>query len=533
MSRSHSLLLFLAVGVLAASAPAASVPYERLRHADKEPANWLTYAGNYQSHRFSRLDQINRQNVAGLKVSWIYQIRQPGIIETSPLVADGIMYVTEPPNSTVTAIDVRSGRTIWSYTPDIPRDVIIIGSPPVNRGVALLDDMVYVGTVHGHLIALDAASGIVRWDVAVEDNKKAYYLTLAPLALDGRIIVGVSGAEAGIRGFIDAYDPKTGRLLWRTFTIPAPGEPGSDTWGGDSWKTGGSSTWLTGSYDPELNLLYWTTGNPAPDWNGDTRPGDNLYSCSVLALDPADGKMKWHYQFTPHDTHDWDANQTVILFDAPIDGRPRKLLAQANRNSFYYVLDRETGRFLGATQYAHQTWAERIDENGRPILFPGKDPTYEGNLAYPNIQGAANWHAPSYSPQTGLFYQGTREMGTVYFKGDAVYKPGTGFTGGGGRALSGDDAWSAVRALDRVTGKLKWEYRLLSPGFTSLLSTAGGLVFGGTEEGNLFALDAETGRLLWDMQVGGAVRGIPISYAIDGRQHLVIAAGFTIIVLGL
>ena len=523
----------VAAGVCAASALIdAQVPYQRLLRAANEPQNWLTYAGSYKSQRYSALDQINRQTVSRLKVAWAYQMR-PGVVETSPLVADGVMYITEPP-STVTALDVRSGRPVWSYTPAIPPDVIVIGSPPVNRGVAILDDTVFLGTVHGHLIALDARSGGVRWDVTVQDNKSGYYLTLSPLALDGKIIVGVSGAETGIRGFIDAYDAKSGKLLWRTYTIPAPGEPGFETWGkGNGWQTGGGSTWLTGSYDPDLKLLYWTTGNPAPDWNADNRPGDNLYTDAVLALDPDTGKMKWHFQFTPEDVHDWDANQTVILFEEPVGGRERKLLGQANRNGFYYVLDRETGAFITGVPYAKQTWADGLDAKGRPIRKKGIAPSPEGTLVFPNIQGAANWYSPSYSPQTKLFYQHAREMGTSYYKGDAVYKPGTAFTGGGGRYVNGDDASGAIRALDAVTGKLRWEFPLLSPGFTSLLSTAGGLVFGGTEEGNFIALDAENGKPLWDLQLGGAVRGIPMSYGVDGKQYVAIAAGTTLFAFGL
>jgi alcohol dehydrogenase (cytochrome c) len=510
----------------------AQVPYQRLLRAASEPQNWLTYGGSYKSQRYSALDQINRQTVSRLKVAWAYQMR-PGVVETSPLVADGIMYVTEPP-STVTALDTRSGRPIWSYTPAIPPDVIVIGSPPVNRGVGILDDTVFLGTVHGHLIALDARSGGVRWDVTVQDNKSGYYLTLSPLVLDGKVIVGVSGAETGIRGFIDAYDAKTGRLVWRTYTIPGPGEPGFETWGkGNAWQTGGGSTWLTGSYDPDLKLLYWTTGNPGPDWNADSRPGDNLYTDSVLALDPDTGKLKWHFQFTPEDVHDWDSNQTVILFEAQVGGRERKLLGQANRNGFYYVLDRETGAFVTGVPYAKQTWADGLDAKGRPIRKKGIAPSLEGTLVFPNIQGAANWYSPSYSPQTRLFYQHAREMGTIYYKGDAVYKPGTAFTGGGGRYVNGDDASGAIRALDAVTGKLKWEFPLLSPGFTSLLSTAGGLVFGGTEEGNFIALDAETGKPLWDLQLGGTVRGIPISYAVDGKQYVAIAAGNALFAFGL
>jgi alcohol dehydrogenase (cytochrome c) len=530
--RRLSIAALLVVAVLGVRAT-AQVTYQRVLRAESEPHNWLTYAGTYKSQRYSALDQINRQNASRLKMAWAYQMPRGGVVETSPIVVDGIMYLTEPP-STVTALDVRSGRPLWSYSPPIPDDVIIIGSPPVNRGVAVLDDTVFLGTVHGHVIALDTKSGIVRWDVVVEDNKQGYYLTLAPLALDGKVIVGVSGAETGIRGFVDAYDTRTGKLLWRTHTIPAPGEPGSETWGGkDSWKTGGGSTWLTGSFDPDLNLLYWATGNPAPDWNADNRPGDNLYTNSVLALDPSNGRIRWHFQFTPEDVHDWDANETLVLFEASIGGRERRLLAQANRNGFYYVLDRATGEFLVGEPYAKQTWAEGLDAKGRPIRRKGIAPSNEGTLVFPNIQGASNWFSPSYSPQTKLFYQAAREMGTIYYKGDAVYKPGTAFTGGGGRYVNGDDAWGAIRAIESTTGKIRWEFRMLSPGWTSLLSTAGGLLFGGSDEGNFFALDAESGKPLWDIQLGGAVRGIPISYAVDGKQFVAIPAGTTLYVFAL
>ncbi len=525
----RALFLFIA---LSTATSFAQVPYPRIAGSEGAPSDWLTYSGNYQSHRFSALNEINRQNVGRLKPFWIYQVRRTGIVETSPIVVDGVMYITEPP-STVTALDVRTGRPLWTWTPAIPTDVIIIGSPPVNRGVAVLDEMVFVGTVHGHLVALDAKSGAVRWDVVVDDNKRGYYMTAAPLALDGRIIIGVSGAEAGIRGFLDAYDPKSGRRVWRTHTIPAAGEPGAETWGGDSWQTGGGSAWLTGSYDPALNLVYWGTGNPGPDWNGDARPGDNLYTCSLIALNATDGKIKWHFQFTPHDTHDWDSNEIPVLFDATINGRARKLVAMANRNAFYYVLDRETGEFLTATPYAKQTWADGLDAKGRPRVRPGLDPSTDGVLVFPNIQGASNWPSPSYSPQTKLFYQAAREMGTHFYKGEIKYKPGEAFVAGGGRAINGDDAWGAVRALEATTGKLKWEFKLLSPPWTGLLSTGGGLVFGGTEEGNFFALDADTGTPLWDLQLGAAVKANPIAFAVDGRQYVAIAAGYSLFVFGL
>jgi alcohol dehydrogenase (cytochrome c) len=500
----------------------AQVPYRRIAAADSDPSSWLTYNGNYQAQRFSALTQINRQNVTQLKLAWVYQMRNPGIVETTPIVADGVMYITEPP-STVTALDVRTGRPLWTYTPNIPQDVIIIGSPPVNRGVAVLDDLVYLATVHTHLIALDRRSGAVRWDTVVDNNKEGYYMTLAPMAIDGKIIIGISGAETGIRGFIDAYDAKTGKRAWRTYTVPGPGEPGSETWGGDSWKNGGGSTWVTGAFDPALNLIYWGTGNPGPDWNGDVRPGDNLYTCSLLAMDANTGKIKWHFQFTPHDVHDWDATEVPVLFDATINGRARKLVAMANRNAFYYVLDRENGQFLSATQYV----------KGRPKVRPGTEPSIEGTLVYPDITGGANWYSPSYSPQTKLFYHTARELGTTYYKGEADYKPGTAFTAGGGRRMDGDGAFASVKAWEAATGKMKWEFKLISPPWAGVLSTAGNLVFGGTEEGNFFTLDAETGKPLWDVQLGAAIRSNPMSFAVDGKQYVAIPAGSSLFVFGL
>jgi alcohol dehydrogenase (cytochrome c) len=322
------IIVWMLAGLIAAAN--AEVSFERLVNAADEPHNWLTYSGTYRSERYSPLTQINKGNVADLKVIWAYQMQPPsiggaGLVETTPVVVDGIMYLTEPP-STVTALDARTGKMLWTWSPEMDEETKHIGFPQVNRGVAVLDDAVYVGTLDAHVVALDAATGALRWDTVVADNKIGFALTLAPLALDGKIIVGVSGAEAGVRGFIDAYDSATGERIWRKYTIPAPGEPGSDTWGGDSWRTGGGSTWLTGSYDPELDLLYWMVGNPAPDWNGDLRPGDNLYTCSILALDPATGDIKWYFQFTPHDTHDWDANQIPILFDAEFDGEDRKIV---------------------------------------------------------------------------------------------------------------------------------------------------------------------------------------------------------------
>jgi alcohol dehydrogenase (cytochrome c) len=371
--------------------------------------------------------------------------------------------------------------------------------------------------------------------VKVADNKLGYGITSAPLALHGMVITGIAGAEAGIRGFIDAYDAKTGKLLWRRYTIPAAGEPGSNTWGrADSLKTGGGSTWLTGSYDPELNLLYWPTGNPSPDYNGDVRPGDNLYTCSLLALDPATGKIKWHFQYTPHDVHDWDSNEIPVLFDAVIDGRERKLVALANRNAFYYLLDRVTGKFISATAYARQTWNDGFDKQGRPVIKPGTEPSEKGVLVYPHWGGSANWHSPSYSPVTRLFYQYAREMGSYFYKGDGEYVPGKMYEGGSFKPVDVErEAYGAVRALDAISGKLKWEFKTPTPPLTGLLATAGGLVFGGTNEGNVFALDADNGKPLWDFNVGGGVRANPISYSTDGKQFVVMSAGTAFFVFAL
>jgi len=504
------------------------VPFERIVNANQDSLNWLTYSGNYQSHRFAPLAAINRQNVANLKVAWVYQT-SPGLVETSPIVVDGIMYVTEPP-STVTALDVNTGRKLWSWTPSLPANVLALGFPPVNRGVAILNETVYVGTLDAHLVALDARSGAVRWNIKVAENSAGYAITTAPIVVKNKVIIGISGGEAGIRGFLDAYDSETGERAWRFWTIPGDGDPGIGTWDGESWKTGAGATWVPGTYDPELDVLYWGVGNPGPDWNGDARKGDNLYTCSVVALDPSSGKLKWYFQFTPHDLHDWDANQTSILIDGEFNGKQRKLLATANRNAFYYLLDRETGEFLRAVPFARQTWAKGFDKKGRPEILPNSEPTKEGTLVYPSLQGATNWFSPSYSRQSGYFYVAVREMGSYYFKSEAEYEPGEFFLGGGEQALRGDEARGYVKAIEATTGKVKWSFDLHSPPWAGVMATAGGLLFAGTNEGNFIALDAFTGAALWDFQTGGAIRSNPVSYGIGNKQYVVVAAGNSIYV---
>jgi alcohol dehydrogenase (cytochrome c) len=530
----HCFLAVLALGALPVN---GDTDYQALLADEINGADWLSYSGGYRSYRYSPLTQITPANVDQLKVIWAYQMQPTGISgaglqETTPLVAGDIMYLTESPSS-VTALDARTGRVLWHFTPDISNAVLNIGFPRINRGVALLDDTVYVATLDARLFALDAGTGAVRWQTTVADNDVGFSLTLAPLALDGKIIVGVSGAEAGVRGFVDAYDAKNGERLWRTFTVPAPGEPGSETWQGDAWQTGGGSTWLTGSFDPELNLLYWTTGNPAPDWNGDLRPGDNLYTCAVLALNPDTGVMEWFFQYTPHDTHDWDANQIPVLIDGEFEGQPRKLLALANRNAFYYLLDRETGEFLLGEEYSYQTWAEGIDDTGRPIVLPNTEPTREGNVVWPSLQGATNWFSPSYNPQTEQFFVSNRRMGAMYFKADAEYQPGSPFLGGGEQAFDGDDASGAIISLDAMTGQLQWEFELQTPPWSGVMATGGGLVFGSSNEGNFFALDARDGSARWSFNTGAHVRTNPMGFSVGDAQRVAIIGGQTLFVFGL
>jgi alcohol dehydrogenase (cytochrome c) len=508
----------------------AQVPYQRIVDAGREPGNWLTYSGNYQGHRYSPLTQIAPANVAGLRVKWAYQYNDRRT-EVSPIVVDGVMYVSGPNHAA--ALDVRTGRELWTWKRPIPADYQNIGFGRVNRGVAVLDGQVFVATLDCYLVALDARSGQERWSTKVDDYRLGYSMTLAPLAIRGKVIVGTSGGEAGIRGWIDAYDARTGERAWRFLTVPGPGQPGHDTWSGDSWKTGGGSSWVTGSYDPELNVVYWGIGNPAPDWNGDARLGDNLFTCSVVALDADSGKLKWHFQFTPHDVHDWDATHVPVLIDGEVRGAKRKLLAMANRNAFYYVLDRVSGEFLAGRAYAKQTWAKGLDDRGRPIVIPGTEPTEAGSLVWPNLNGATVWFSPSYSPQTGLYYVATREIASIYFKRQAEYKPGTFFAGGGEAPAPGDESSGFIRALEATTGQLRWEFKLHSAPWSGVLATAGGLVFSGSDEGNFYALDARSGKPLWDFQTGAPVQSNPVSFNIDGRQHVAVAAGRVLYVFGL
>ena len=413
---------FLGISVLS-----AQVTFDRLLRAGEDSGNWITYSGRYTGWRYSSLEQVRRDTASKLKVKWVYQMPTTHVVETTPLVVDGVMYISEPP-SNVVALDAATGARYWRYHRALP-DRINVCCGQVNRGVAILGDRVFVGTVDAHLVALDAKTGAVLWDTKVAEYRNGYSITVAPLVVKDMVVCGISGGEYGIRGFLDAYDAATGKRRWRFWTIPEPGQPRSETWSGNAWKTGGGSTWVTGSYDAGQNLIIWGGGNPSPDWNGDSRPGDNLYTDSALALDADTGKLKWHYQFVPHDVHDWDAVQVPVLVDAEYQGRPRKLVYWAHRNAFYYVLDRETGKFLFGKPFATQTWAKGLDENGRPIRLPNIDPSPEGTYLWPGVQGATNWYSPSYSPVTKLFYLAAWENRSVYRKGEQEYSPGNRYIG--------------------------------------------------------------------------------------------------------
>ena len=522
--------LFLAVA--GAAAAGAQTTYEDILNASDHPENWVTYSGNYMAQRFSRLDQITRDNAKNLELKWVRQLDTMNNVETSPIVVDGIMYVTQA-NNLVHALDAKTGLPFWTYVYPLPQRLTLCCLRQ-NRGVAILGDRLYMGTLDAHLVALDSKTGTLLWNVEVADNLGGYSITSAPLVVKDMVIIGVSGGEYGIRGFIDAYDAETGELRWRRYTIPGEGEPGNETWAGDSWKTGGAPAWMTGAFDPELNLLYMGTGNPGPDWNGEVRKGDNLYSDSLLALDVDTGEMKWHFQFTPHDVHDWDACQVPVLADMEFEGRQRKLVLFGNRNAFYYTLDRVTGEFLVGKPFAKQTWAEGLDEKGRPIRLPNTFPSEEGTIVYPHVQGAANWWSPSYSPQTELFYLMSFDAASKYFIGEADYAEGELFVGSFPEIAAPDDSFvSAVRAIDPRTGDRKWEYVVYARSTSGILSTAGGIVFGGTVQGNFFALDDTTGKELWRRSTGGWIHAAPVTYTVDGRQQVTIASGHAIFTFGL
>ena len=394
--------------VLISQGSVGQVPYERILNASDEPQNWLTYNGSYMSQRYSLLDQINRENVNQLELKWVLQNQVFGAWQSNPIIVDGVMYVTERPNS-VMAVDAVTGRVYWKYRHQ-NADNALVCCGANYRGVAVLNDKVYMGTLDAHLVALDRVNGQLLWEAEVGDVNLAYSVTMAPLAVKDKILVGVGGGEFGIRGYVAAFNAETGEQAWKTYTIPGPGEANHDSWEGDDWEHGGAPVWITGSFDSDLNLTYWGVGNPGPDWNAGQRPGDNLYSDSAIALDADTGELKWYFQFTPHDVHDWDAIQVPILADLNIEGQDRRVMMWANRNAFFYSIDAADGQFLKASPFATQTWAQGLDANGRPIRVPGMAPTYEGIMVSPPITGGTNWYSPGSVSYTHLTLPTNREV---------------------------------------------------------------------------------------------------------------------------
>ncbi len=555
MLRTAVLALALCGSVLAAAS--AQVPFERLRGAAEEPQNWLTYSGGYFSQRYSELDQIAPDNVGDLELQWVYQTPVMGPWQSTPIVVDGVMYLTQRPNDIV-ALDARTGRVYWIYRhPTSPDHLACCGAN--NRGVAVLGDKVFMATLDAHVVAIDATTGTELWDVEVADMRVAYAFTLAPLAVEGKIIVGSTGGDQGIRGFIAALDAETGEEVWRFHTIPGPGEPGHETWepcppnpttycDPEAWRHGGAAAWLTGSYDPELNLIYWGTGNPGPDYNRAQRPGDNLYSCSVVALDADTGELRWHFQFTPADLYDYDSVQVPVLADITRNGVEFKVMLWANRNGFYYILDRATGRFLTGLPFVSLNWAEGLDDSGRPV----ETPQPPGEPTYPGLLGATNWYSPAYNPRTELFYVPAWEGYASVFAGvPQEYVPGRSFTG---RTVEGfprthspvPDApvlpftrgpindWTdvsgqgAILAMDALTGEQRWKFELTDVITSGILTTGSDLLFTGLRSGYFQAHDAGTGDLLWKASLGAQISNGPMTYEVDGRQYVAVISGHSL-----
>jgi alcohol dehydrogenase (cytochrome c) len=518
-------------------APVTPVPYERILKASAEPQNWLTYNGGYGSQRYSALTQLTPVNAANLQLKWTYQSRSLDKHEVTPLVVDGVMYTIQSPNDVI-ALNAANGAILWTYAHKPLEGTRNPCCGNLTRGVAILGDNLYLGTLDGMLIAINAKTGKEVWRTTVGDYKKFYSITHAPLAVKDKIIVGVAGGELGIRGYIKAYDAVTGKELWNFNTVPGPGEPGFETWKTpDSYLHGGAPIWVTGSYDPDTNLTYWGTGNPGPDWNGKARLGDNLYSCSVIALNLDTGKLAWHYQFNPHNEFDWDATQVPVLAEVPYQGRTVKAMLWANRNGVAYMLDRTNGKFLRGTSFVKTNWYTGFDELGRPIVPTDKLSSKEGTLIYPGNQGGTNWYNPSFSPATGLQYIPAWEnSATKYFNGQEPpeFHEGQGFTGDRPQNVQDPDLFGSVIALDPATGTRRWTYKLSAPNPEGgVMTTAGNLLFMGGRDGQFVALDARDGKEAWSTRLGASVSAGAMTYSVGGQQYVSIQAGHTLFTFGL
>jgi len=506
---------------------------ERFRPVTSQ-VDWPTYNGQVGGNRFSTIQQITKNNVGTLAPKWIFTLNDAPQVETTPVVVEGVMYVTSA--NECYALDAGSGREIWHFRR--PRTERLAGNAAggMNRGVAVAGGRVFMVTDNAHLLALDRATGTVVWETEMADWHQNYNATSAPLVVGNLVVSGTAGGEQGVRGFIGAWDQNTGKEAWRFWTVPAPGEPGSETWKGKGIEHPSTAAWFTGTYDAALDTVYWPTGNPGPDYNGDDRQGDNLYSCSVVALDGKTGKLKWYYQFTPHDIWDWDATEPPVLVDSNWHGQPRKLLVQANRNGFFYVLDRVDGKLLLAQPFVKKvTWASSIGSDGRPVLNPiEKQP--DGSIkTCPAVEGAANWVSTSFHPATGFYYVQSLEKCNFYVKEPAAWGLGKDYMGGTTRPVPNDDPRKVLRAIDIQTGKIAWELPQVGEAVTwgGVLSTSTGLVFFGEDTGMLMAVDAATGKPLWDFQTSQFWKASPMTYVFDGNQYVAVAAGQSIIAFGL
>jgi len=516
-------------GIIAGPGPAFS------DIVNPKPGQWLSYHGALSGNRYSSLDQISVANVARLAVRWMFSVPGAPRLQVTPVVFDGIMYVTAP--NEAYALNAATGRQLWSFRRPRTRGLAGDAAAGINRGVAILGQRVFLVTDNAHLLALDRATGKLLWETTMADSAQNYGATSAPLVVNDLVIPGISGGDEGVRGFLAAYEASTGKEVWRFWTVPRPGEPGSETWQGKDIEHGCAATWMPGTFDPQTNTLFWTTGNPCPDYNGAERQGDNLYSDSVLALDPATGRLRWHYQFTPHDLHDWDAQQTPMLIDAIWSGQPRKLLLQANRNGFFYVLDRTNGKLLLAKPFVNNlTWATGVDlGTGRPILAPDQEPTTQGTRTCPAVEGATNWFSTAYNPTAGLFYVQAQEKCNIYSKSNTIWEAGKSYYGGDARRIPGQPGRKVLRALDIQTGRIVWEIVQDGPANTwgGVLSTAGNLIFFGHDSGDLAAANATTGELLWRFPANQTWKASPMTFSASGQQFVAVAAGPNVLAFAL
>jgi alcohol dehydrogenase (cytochrome c) len=493
--------------------------------SDRNKNDWLSYNGDYTGRRFSSLHQITPQNVAHLQAQWVFHARSAGVLEATPIVANGVMYMTA--SNDAYALNAQTGEVLWHYSRPVSNGLVDDAAGHINRGVAILGTRLYMETDNAHLLCLDARGGQLLWDIAYTDGNKNYGGTSVPLIVKNKVLVGTSGGDDGVRGFLAAFDALTGKLVWRLWTIPAPGEFGSSSWPGDTYLHGGGTTWMPGTYDSELNTLYWGTGNAAPDYDGSVRPGDDLYTSSLLAINVDTGKLRWYFQFTPHDLYDYDGVQTPVLVDTLYKGKPRKLIVEANRNGFIYVLDRTNGEFLSATQFANNlNWATGVDTHGRPVLS-GLIPTERGTRICPGVVGATNWFSPSYSEATHLFYFLSVENCSVYFLKPSKFEEGREYYSTGTQEDPNDVTEKILLSFDPKTNTFIWKYSQAgdSHSWGGVMTTTTGLLFFADDAHSFEAVDSRTGKPLWHFNTGQTFKASPMSYAVGDKQYVAIASG--------